>query len=395
MKIKARLNKAWHAGYRLLVGLALTALLVSSAGRGVAFADEEGISIVVDANSPPCMASNHHFTTIGAAVTFAAGHPGATINVCPGAYGEQVELDTPVTLKGVTVPSAKGGNGAGAAIITVPTGGLTSNAAVSSTQLNQVLVRASGVALSDLTVDGTGALTSGSCSSNYVAGVDFDSGASGTMRNLVVTNQNQSNGSGGFCGRGIGILVSQGAGEVTIRNSSMSNFDFVGIGALVPVDVEKNTLRWTSGIAGILLETTGSAQSTISSNTIVAEKSIFAGILNVSGSAALSGNSIAVGSGGVAILDFSSGETVISGNALSGDGQNEVGIATTSAGVKTVLNNNITGLGASGTGIALYAGSGDTVEGNTINGAGTGISSVTGNTVSNNTFFNVGQLTQP
>ena len=395
---KARGNTVWHASRLLPVALAVAALLVSSSVVcGVAFAAEE--TYVVDHNSSsPCMAGNSHFTTIKAAVTAAASDAGVTIKVCPGTYPEQLVLGTPVTLEGVTVPGAN----SGAAIITVPSTPLLVNATLNRFPPNiaaQVLVQASNVTLSDLTINGTGAFT-GSCSSNGLAGVDFDSGASGTMRHLVVTNQAQSPGSGGFCGKGIGIVVNQGAGDVTVRDSSISNYDLVGILALVPVDVENNVLRSAQSFdpVGIALETTESEQSTISSNNVVDDIAVGSlngggGILLLEGLATVSGNSIAVDHFGFGILDFSSSDTVISGNVVSGAGQNEAGIdALFGSSKKTVRNNSISALGV-GLGIGVPAGSGDTVEGNTINGAGTGIEAVMGNTVSGNTFFNVGQLT--
>jgi hypothetical protein len=188
---ESMVNKIWNVFHRLPVAMAFAALLVSSVVCRVAFGAEEE-TLVVDANSPPCMATNNPYTTINAAVAAAASDPGVTINMCPGKYGEQVVPTTSVTLRGVTVASANNGNGAGAAIIAVPSAGLSANATLFSSPLEaQVLVHASNVTLSDLTIDGTPAFGGGSCPNpTLLAGVDFDSGSSGTVRHLDVRNEN-------------------------------------------------------------------------------------------------------------------------------------------------------------------------------------------------------------
>lgn len=393
----------WNTCHRLPVAMALVALLVSTVVYGVAWADEEG-SIVVDANSTPCIASNHHFTTIKDAVTFAAGHPGATINVCPGTYGEQVVLNTAVTLRGVTVPSAD----KGAAIITVPSTGLSVNSTVYGKPLKaQVLVQASNVTLSDLAIDGTGAFPSGSCPNpfTYLAGVDFDSGSSGQTRHLAVRNQNTPNNNirSQYCENGIGILANTGAGEVTVRDSSVSNFDSAGIDGEVPIVVENDAVTQVTQNAiflvfayGVLLDS-GVSPSKVTSNTIVAGLDVFCNV-DCPG-VTISNNDIVITSGGCGIYVTGVGAT-INENNLSGASLDEFGIM----GFGTednITDNSMSTLGgnfASGTygiGILLHDNSNDTVTGNKINEAGQGITQVNGNTVNGNTFHNVAQLTTP
>ena len=67
-----------------------------------------------------CQPSKTSFPKIQQALN--ATPPGATINVCPGLYPEQILVYQAVTLKGI----ASGNQGA--AIITVPNGGLVQNA---------------------------------------------------------------------------------------------------------------------------------------------------------------------------------------------------------------------------------------------------------------------------
>jgi hypothetical protein len=86
--------------------------------------------------------------------------PGATIDVCPGLYPEQILVYQAVTLKGI----ASGNQGA--AIISVPNGGLLQNAtslATGAAIAAQILVQsATGVTITNITVDGANE-TSGTC----------------------------------------------------------------------------------------------------------------------------------------------------------------------------------------------------------------------------------------
>ena len=90
-----------------------------------------------------CQPKKTSFPTIQQALN--ATPPGATIDVCPGLHPEQILVYQAVTLKGIT-----SGN-QGAAIITVPTGGLQQNAtslATGAAIAAQILVQgATGVTI--------------------------------------------------------------------------------------------------------------------------------------------------------------------------------------------------------------------------------------------------------
>lgn len=174
--------------WKVILWVGFAALLLSS----VAYASEEEGAIVVDANSTPCLTPYAaHYTKIQDAINNSATQAGDTIRVCPGMYGEQLNVTKSVTIRGVTVPTANNGNGVGAAIITVPGGSLSSNATLFSTPLEaQVLVEAPNVILNDLTIDGTGALAAGACPHTlYVAGVYF---AAGALRRLAAHGREES-----------------------------------------------------------------------------------------------------------------------------------------------------------------------------------------------------------
>jgi len=90
-----------------------------------------------------CQPKKTSFPTIQQALN--ATPPGATIDVCPGPHPEQILVYQAVTLKGI----ASGNQGA--AIITVPTGGLQQNAtslATGAAIAAQILVQgATGVTI--------------------------------------------------------------------------------------------------------------------------------------------------------------------------------------------------------------------------------------------------------
>src|SRR5262249_61361115 len=91
------------------------------------------------------------FATIQAAVAAAA--PGDTVRVCPGVYAEQVEIDRPLTLRGIASGTLD------AAISVPPAGGLARHAADphrgNRPVAAQVLVRGPpGVVPTNLAIDG-------------------------------------------------------------------------------------------------------------------------------------------------------------------------------------------------------------------------------------------------
>jgi len=174
-----------------------------------------------------CM-SGVTFSTIQAAVN--AVPPGLTIRVCPGSYPEQVVINKPLTLAGVTSGTS------GAAVIVSPVGGLVQNATsyFGSPIAAQIFIQGTTsssptVNLTDLVVDGYGNNVSG-CSPNIV-GI-FYQDASGTVNHVTTTNQAidvQPDG----CQLGLGIFAQSddigGTSNVTVENSSVHNYQKNGI----------------------------------------------------------------------------------------------------------------------------------------------------------------------
>jgi hypothetical protein len=166
-----------------------------------------------------------NFATISTAV---AGVPaGATIQVCPGVYPEQVTITQPLTLKGIASGNAN------RAVITInPNGNLAPNvtSVIGEYLFAQVLVQnvnpPGSVNIIGITVDGTNGPQQGCSDANGFAGVFYASGTTGTVNEVTARNQI------GGCGLGAGIWVENGAGPtqaITVENSSVRNMDGPGI----------------------------------------------------------------------------------------------------------------------------------------------------------------------
>jgi parallel beta-helix repeat protein len=136
-----------------------------------------------------CKSTLKHYSTIQSAVS--AVPWGTTVMVCPGSYPEQVIVNQPLTLEGVT-------DGTGnAAVITVPGGGLVQNGTSASfgPVTVQLLVQNTvGVTIKDLVVDGSGGTCPALSNRNVGIGV-FDVGSANdgttaaTIANVVVRNE--------------------------------------------------------------------------------------------------------------------------------------------------------------------------------------------------------------
>ena len=369
-------------------------ILVLGATYPIASADEDdGPPVVVDANATPCVTQfSAHYTTIQAAIN--GSGPGATILVCPGMYPEQITIAQSKKLRGVTVPNANNGAGAGAAVITVPAGGVLAGNSFPWTA--QVLIEATNVTLDDLTIDGTGVLPN-DCTAPDIAGIVFAAGSSGTVRRAALRNQNEANGpngSNGFCGAA--IVVNQGiVGTVTIEDSSVRAFgDEGGITAASPIIAKHNVLE--GGLSSSNLLSQGTAISLTGASTVISNTigHVEFGIVLATGSGgtvsqnniSADGFGISVGADGVAISD----NTITGGLQNPGLTGGNVGISV--AGHSELVSHNK----ISGTfyGILTIPGSSSTFSQNTINDAQVGVSGVSGNTVNANRFLNVATLFQ-
>jgi hypothetical protein len=243
------------------------------------------------------------FSTISAAL--AATPAPSVIKVCPGTYPEQIVITIPVTIEGVLI------NGAGLANITVPAGGLLSNASdeFGDPVFAQVWVdNASGpVNISNIAVSASdnGVGNSGENDST-IAGVFYEN-TSGTLNNLEARFQ-EGNGSG------VGIWVEGGSANptVTIENSNTHSFDQSGIMAdsgtdTLTVKIENNSIIGVSvGNVGSLC-VVGQVSLTASGNFVSSPTGIFIGdgqgILDTTGAptGSVSNNTVTEGAYGIVV----------------------------------------------------------------------------------------------
>jgi|SRR5450631_2032843 len=156
------------------------------------------------------------FPTITAALA-STPHPNV-VKICPGTYPEQVHVTYAVTLQGMI-----SGN-SGEVIIASPPNGLVVNGTddLGDSICADVFVDVlpAPFTISDITLD---AANNHVLAPNYVAGI-FVKNSSGTVNHVATRNQMGGDG-------GVGIWIEGGTSNptVTVENSSISAFDFIGI----------------------------------------------------------------------------------------------------------------------------------------------------------------------
>jgi hypothetical protein len=357
-----------------------------------------------------CKPSLPSYPTIQQAVNSVPA--GTTIQVCPGAYSEQVVVNKNLTMKGI----ASGGQAA--AIITSPAGGVTPNAtslATGNPIAAQLLVQApaSSVTISNITVDGSNNGIAG-CSPNLV-GIYFQN-ASGTITRTAVLNQALSSGLEG-CQSGLGIFVqSGGSGSsfVNINNNHVEGYQKNGITgneAGTNVTITSNTVIGqgpTTGAAENSIQIGFGAVGTITKNTVGSDVWAPDTIADPGDAAAgilvYASNSVSISSNNVSSTQF--GIAVVSDPSLGNADSSSISKNTISAthifdGIDLCSNNNNVNLnivnGSDEAGIHVDdsctgASTGNIVSKNTINSACAGILSgpgASGNTTAPNTYYNV------
>ena len=356
------------------------------------------------------------FGTINAAV--AAAPAGATIDICPGTYPEQVTITKNLILKGIS-----SGN-AGAAIIVPPSGGLVQNATRLSGAGVEAQIYVLGpsvtVNISDLTFDAAGSnLDSLGCDGDP-AGI-FYKFASGTItRNSVLNDILSPNFNG--CGGGLGIYaVSNSASDVLkITYNHVETYSKNGItvngpgGAPGPSGtISNNTVIGqgpTTGAAENSIQVGFGATGTISTNTVGSDVwapdtisdpgDAAAGILVYASSGVFISNNNVNNTqyGIVAVTDTSYGtadNTTVTKNTVSAthifDGI-DLCSNNNSATANLVNGSDEAGIHVDAT--CTGAATGNTVQKNVINSACAGVlsGSASGNTLSPNTYYNTVNL---
>lgn len=294
------------------------------------------------------------FATIQAAVD--AAPSGSTIQVCPGTYPEQVAIDKPLVLKGISSGTA------GAVVITAPATGLVPNftGGMYGTVAAQLLVHdTTGVTINDFTIDGTG--TACPAPAGW-AGIAYESYSGAiAITNVAVRNV----GSYPDC-KGASVLSELG-GSLTLQNSSIRGFYYGVISSEGgTVTISGNLVQ--SGLCGIYV-VAATGKVVISNNSVVD----------------IDANSQSAAIFLASLVNIITSGVTISGNTV--EGKTQAGID-----LDSIVNAKITGNKVSGFRFGLFLDelTNSVAQTNTIRNAEEGIfiadyGTSGGNTVTNNT----------
>jgi len=317
-----------------------------------------------------------NFPTISVAV---AGVPsGATIQVCPGVYPEQVTITQPLTLKGIASGNAN------RAVITInPNGAVVPNVTIGGQPYYaQVLVQnvspAGAVNITGITVDGAGA--NAGCSTLTLAGILYDSGTTGTVNEVTARNQVNNDG----CGWGILLYNGSSTNEtITVENSSFHGQGAAGGGiwtnaapsSTLTATVSGNFLS-NAGANAILAATNGG----ISGNLVTSSTQAGACAICAFGPGVVSGNTLADDAEGLGI----EGATAVESNKLS-----NVATAILNFDVTTPIKSNTIKNTVCAIDFYLGESSSGPISGNIINDAQYGFAEWSGPTITGNSLYNI------
>ncbi len=334
------------------------------------------------------------YSTIQAAIN--AAPFGATVQVCPGTYNEQLSISQSLILQGITALNGD------VVTIAVPSGGLiiTTDDLDGRQVAPQVLVKNSSgpVTISNIAVDGTNNGWAGACPP-LLAGI-FYQNSSGTI-SRVTTRYQDGNG----CGNGIWVEGGQSNPSVTVQGSFINFFDLYGINTEtyfqppteLTVKVTGNNVWGSeqSNGAGIYIDQGSTA--TVTGNDVLAQASTPYGILIwVNSKGSVSSNSVQQTTTGISL--HSDGVSVSSNKLL---------LVRTGIDVQTsigaVKSNNIVTFGINGFGVVPGIGIefnckanpnvlSNSISNGTLQVPGIGVDHVPSGLSTPNSYFFVGQI---
>jgi len=214
-----------------------------------------------------CLAGTQ-YTTIQAAVD--AAPAGSTIDVCQGAYPEQVVITKSLTLQGVSqgiydVPE-----------IVPPNSGMVANDPSGSLAVQVLVEDAATVNLNNITIDATSNQLAACTTTPGIAGAYY-SNSGGTINRVTFRNQ-RIQGETQHCQGSYGVFATVSrvyTATLNVQNSSFRNMGFFGIVATgfpgLTINVTNNYLAGVEGSAvssyGIYLANAGAGS--VKGNTVV------------------------------------------------------------------------------------------------------------------------------
>jgi parallel beta-helix repeat protein len=362
---------------------ALRVVMVAMVGMGL-HAQSASAQTVVVGDAACHTEFDEHYSTIQAAVN--AVPDASTVIVCPGTYPEQVTITKPLTLIGVI------DNNQGAAVITVPQGGLAQKVATATNGLvaAQVLVQnTNNVSISNLAIDGTGGGCPTAGGYDHVVGIEISNVGDASIGGAAISRVSVRNLTGA-CQLGVGlhaensgltvdsnkfryidgVAIIQNGGDGSITSNSVftgsNGIVLHGVTSLPGVSVAGNVIS-TSGAAGITLEA-GTTHVNVQNNKI--------------------GPYVGFG----IFLDHSSGNTVVSNQV----DDNWAGVLLYFSGQNALWSNIFQNLGYIGIWDEFSSG-GNTVNSNTVNDSPIGVVAIqtADDDLSGNNLANVATASLP
>jgi hypothetical protein len=318
-------------------------------------------TLVVGKPDTPC--PNVGYTTIGAAV--AAASAGDVIEVCPGAYPEQLVITMPLTLRGITVNNVS-------RILLDPA---LVSVSGQPTEAVITVVNTSGVKIQNLAIDASNNTVSG-CAAGVpgLAAVHFSS-SSGVLENSAIFGAQVANPQSCVSalpyGNGIAVQVDEiqtGSFTIGIDNNSIRNFTSNGIlvnGAGIQAEIAGNSITGAgpnSGTFQFAVFLANGASGNINHN-VIAEG--LCGTLTIS-------NCISQRSEGITLRAIGNG-TIVDSNVIT---KAQSGIFINGANQLQVTNNQIRDIEA--------------MSGMDVQASASGV--FTNNVISGNLIFNVGPI---
>jgi hypothetical protein len=393
-----RKRLGFWASLTFLVGL--TALVCGQAFASVpAFNDHDddddnrGATLTVDDDHVQCPRAQ--YSSIQAAVL--AAHPGDRINVCPGTYREQVKINKPLTVQGISVANQN------QAIVMPPTTAPNSTSLVSGNPIAAIILvdTTDKVNLTNLTIDGANNGIN-TCAGPTLVGI-FYRNASGKIDSVAVRNIRLGTGFEG-CQTGLAIFVQSGNGgraKVDIANSSVHDYQKNGITANesgTEVTVRDNAISGF-GVSPVIaqngVQVGFGARGTIDRNSII--NHVYGGCTSANSNCDFAANILVVDSDGVRITGNTTGKAQVNVYYQGNRGEvsnNTIFESVLFDGIDLIGNknratgNNIFNSGEAG---IFVQGSQNEANANMINEAPVGIlesSPSSGNRFNGNRFFN-------
>lgn len=384
----------------LLVGVMMSVSLLFCAARVCANPvsgdhdnDDHSTTLLVDDDKVQC--PNAAFTSIQAAVN--AASRGDRINVCPGTYREQVQVNKALTIRGIEVANQH-------LSLIMPNAVLANSTSTATGNPIAAIVLVEGtdkVTLTHLAVDGANNGLA-DCATNLV-GIYYRN-ASGTINDMAVRNIQLAPALFG-CQAGLGVLVQSGGGRrsnVDILDSSIHDYQKNGIVASevgTEVHISGNAVTGigpTPQIAQNGIQISFGAKGTIDNNSVI--NHLYSQCTTVS-CAFFSANILIFDSDGVSIQRNSTGNAQVNVYYQGNRGEvshNTIFQSPVFDGIDLVGDrnrasvNNVKNSGAQG---VYVLGNRNEVSGNIINEAPIGIfqdSPSSNNRFSGNDFDNIG-----